>query len=138
MLKIKKINILVIILAIFCSVLIGCGEKELSEPDVYGISATSDNMQKMLKKIVLDYSYKRLTRNLLLPEKANGEYVIEWSVSENKYATIEKKGEDSILKITRHDTEFIEFELIAKIYDEETDDYGQRVWVCYITPKVYR
>lgn len=135
--KIKN-KILTIILIVFSICLIGCGKKELPEPNEYGISATNTTIEKALKHIIVDSSYKRLTENLRLPLEAEGKYLIKWSVSENDYANIKMYGEDSVLVVNRHNTEFIRFELTAEIESEETNDFGVRTWICYIAPKIYK
>ena len=135
--NVLKNKILVIILLVFSICFIGC-KKELPEPNAQGISATSTTIEKALKHIIVDSSYKRLTNNLRLPLEADGKYLIKWSVSENDYASIKLYGEDSVLVVKRHDTEYIKFELIAAIESEDGRDYGVRTWVCYIAPKIYR
>lgn len=133
-----KSRVLVILLIIFCVGFIACGKKELPEPNQYGISATNTTIEKALRHIIVDSSYKRLTENLRLPLEADGKYLIKWTVSENDYASIKKYAEDSVLVVNRHDTEFIKFELTAEIESEDGRDYGVRTWVCYIAPKVYK
>ena len=132
----KKSILIIVLLLTFC--FIGCGKKELPEPNQYGISATNISIEKALRHIIIDSSYKRLTENLRLPLEADGEYLIKWTVSENDYASIKMYGEDSILVVTRHATEFIKFELTAEIESEDSNEYGIRTWVCYIAPKIYK
>lgn len=133
-----KSRVLVILLIIFCVGFIACDKKELPEPNQYGISATNITIEKALRHIIVDSSYKRLTENLRLPLEADGKYLIKWTVSENDYASIKKYAEYSVLVVNRHDTEFIKFELTAEIQSEDGRDYGVRTWVCYIAPKVYK
>lgn len=136
--SVLKNKVLVIFLLVLSICFISCGKKELPEPNQYGISATNTTIEKALRHIIVDSSYKRLTENLRLPSEADGKYIIKWTVSENDCASIKMYGEDSVLVVTRHDTEFIKFELTAEIESEDGRDYGIRTWVCYIAPKIYK
>ena len=131
----KKSILLIVCLLTIC--LVGC-KKELPEPNEQGISATNLEIERALQSIIVDSSYKRLTNNLRLPLKADGKYLIKWTVSESDYVYIQMIGEDSVLKVTRPESEYTMFTLTAEIEDSKGREYGVRTWTCYIAPKIYK
>lgn len=136
--KVSKNKILIIIMLLLTFCFIGCSEKELSDENDLGVKATNDEIEELLNNIILDSSYKRLTRGLELPPTAQGKYEIKWDMSDCDNAYIQTIGGASYIRISRDDEEFIRFELYATIESENGEDYGVRTWVCYIAPNKYR
>lgn len=133
--SIKKIW-LILLVCVLSLGFVACGEEEVEEEPKL---TTEQELQKVLNGVIVDASIKKLVSDLELPNMANGEYYISWSIDEkySEYAKIEEYGEGKQkIVIVRPEIgeAWAEFVLVGEIGGGVTK--VKREWAeCYVMPK---
>lgn len=133
--SIKKIW-LILLVCVLSLGFVACGEEEVEEEPKL---TTEQELQKVLNGVIVDASIKKLVSDLELPNMANGEYYISWSIDEkySEYAKIEEYGEGKQkIVIVRPEIgeAWAEFVLVGEIGEGVTK--VKREWTgCYVMPE---
>ncbi|MDD3171279.1 MAG: hypothetical protein PHO86_03040 [Bacilli bacterium] len=119
---------LVLVAFALCFGLIGC--KEVSDEPTL-----QETLESAVGSIVMDKSIGTLSSNLVLPEKAAGEYEITWTIAENAYASIaENRDGVPMIKISRPEASvgYQKFVIVATITKDDAS--ATREWEGYVKP----
>ena len=133
--SIKKIW-LILLVCVLSLGFVACGEEEVEEEPKL---TTEQELQKVLNGVIVDASIKKLVSDLELPNMANGEYYISWSIDEkySEYAKIEEYGEGKqkiVIVRPEIDEAWAEFVLVGEIGEGVTK--VKREWIgCYVMPE---